>query len=75
MRSVALEGMAVLSKCVGPDEFSRLLRNYSGLKEQLKEQIRQRLNNPAMPVVSSDGTVQHLVRVKYEGYLTLYDNE
>ena len=64
IKTVALEGMAVLAKGTSSGEFNAMLGR-SGLPEAQKQQVLQRLANPALPTVNMDGLVEHVVEMPF----------
>lgn len=59
VKSVGIEGLAVLYSRIGKSEFDRMLAR-SSLAEDDKESVRMRLDSPALCSVNADGMVEHL---------------
>lgn len=57
VKSVALEGMAVLGKVMGAAEVQSMMRG--GLPESLRSQVAARMANPVLPTVNLEGIVEH----------------
>ncbi|GAX73544.1 hypothetical protein CEUSTIGMA_g995.t1 [Chlamydomonas eustigma] len=57
VRAAGLEGLAVLNHSLGPQRFQQVLKGTT-LKEAMKQQVMQRLLNPALPSIRTDGLLE-----------------